>query len=337
MRALITGASGFVGLELTKQLLRNGSSVIACVGPDPSPLETWRISELERVSAPTVALDLRKDRPFETIPEDWDTLFHLASYVRTEVASQDVHVNDEGTRRMLGQLSLGGKRVVYTSTLAVADNAPGGRITPDLHCAPRTEYGRTKLAAEGIVARACEEDGAPWTILRLPTLYGPGYRPSGLFDVLSRLLGRQNVLARLDWPGQIALMAVDGAAEMIRRTATSHATRGQSYLASSNENPTVWEIARAIAEANEAPYRPIRVPGVLKRLLDMGAGGLQLPFLPHGLQVTAWRTQLLLDGLYCDGSPLTTLLDLEFQDWRKGVHRMYAEDPRTAGTVPAES
>jgi len=337
MRALITGASGFVGHQLAKLLLRHGTSVIACIGPSPSPLESWRIRELEKLSVPMVDLDLRRERPFDVAPEDWDTLFHLASYVKTEVASDDVRVNDEGTRRMLGQLSLGGKRIVYSSTLAVADNAPGGNITPDLRCAPRTEYGRTKLAAERIVARAGDQHRAGWTILRLPTLYGPGYRPGGLFDVLLRLLRRRHPLARLDWPGRIALMAVDDAAEMIRRTASTPETLRQLYLASSNENPAVHELARAIAEADGAPYEAIHVAGPIKALLGLAAGVLQLQGLPHVLQVTAWRTQLLLDGLYCDGSPLTDLLGLTFRDWREGVRRMYAEDPRASGTVPAHS
>lgn len=338
MRALVTGASGFLGSELTKLLHRNDVSVIACPGPRPSALETRRIEELQRLSIRLLPCDLRRERPFESVPEGWDTLFHLASYVRTEVASEDVRVNDEGTRRLLNQLSLSGKRVLFASTLAVADNAPRGEVTPDTRCAPRTAYGRTKLVAEEIVAQACQEQGGTWTIIRLPTLYGAGYRPGGLFDVLGRLLARQQPLARLDWPGRLALMAVEDAAELLRRSASSSETAGQRYLASSNENPAVWEIAQAIAEAKAVPYDPIRTPGLVKAMLGRLTGRpCQLPGLPHRLQVTAWRTQLLLNGLHCDGAPLARLLGMKFQDWRRGVARMFAEDPPHPGRSAARA
>jgi nucleoside-diphosphate-sugar epimerase len=330
MRALVTGASGFLGLELVRQLRVAGDEVIAAVGPEQNELEAGRCRTLEGL-ARIVKCELRDEQPLAQVPEDWDTLFHLASYVRTEEDSDDVRINDEGTQRLLRQLPLAGKRVLFASTLAVADNAAGGHVRPDTICLPRTAYGRTKLAAEAIVRQECGERGAPHTIVRLPTLYGPGYRPGGMFDVLPKRLLAGDVFVGLMWPGPLALLAVEDAARLIHLAALHEGTRDRTFLASSNENPATWQIVEEIAADLGIRYRKVPLPGASAQLLDRALDPLsQVPGLPHRVRVTAWRAHLLLNGLSCDDTLLAPLLGVTFRAWRSGFARMYAEDTRGA-------
>jgi UDP-glucose 4-epimerase len=324
MRALITGASGLIGFELVKQLHRRGTAVSAAVGPQDTERESRRVRELEQLKIPIIPCELRRERPLERVPTDWDVLFHLAAYVRTEEDSADVHINDHGTQRLLDQLPLAQKRVVYTSTLAVADNALGGKITSATRCTPRTAYGRTKLAAEGIVRSTCQLQGATNTTIRMPTTYGRGFRPHGIFDVLPERLARQELLARIAWPGRLALLSVEDAAELLWRSAEVPETRGRVFLASSNENPMTWEIAAAIAQARGIPYRPLPLPKPFAALLRAALGRWwQTSAIPHALQITAWRAGLLLNGLYCEGAELTQMLGLTYRPWREGFAEMY--------------
>ncbi len=177
MRALVTGASGLLGYELTKLLRRHDIPVIACPGPRPGDLEARRIEALQGLSARVLPCDLRREEPFASAPpEDWDTLFHLAAYVTTETASDDVRVNDEGTRRLLNQLLLHGKRVLYSSTLAVADNEPSGEIVPNTHCArSRRMDGRSSPPRRSSLERARSRE-APGRSpgCRLSTAQGTG-------------------------------------------------------------------------------------------------------------------------------------------------------------------
>jgi nucleoside-diphosphate-sugar epimerase len=325
MRALITGASGFLGHELIRQLREAGVPVIAAIGPPQNELEVGRIRDLKLHQTRILECDFRRDQPLAEVPIDWDTMFHLAAYVRTEEDSADVQINDRGTARLLCQVSVANKRIVYTSTLAVADNAPGGLITPDTVCEPRTAYGRSKLAAEGIVRAECETHATAHTIVRLPTLYGRGYRRGGMFDVLLKQLAARDRLARLAWPGKMALLAVEDCATLLVRAAVHEETRNRTFLASSNENPATWEIAETIARANGVPYDAIPFPGPVAALLRAFLGPWwQASVVPYSLQVNAWRARLLLDGLYCDGSEIAGLLGLTFQDWRQGLTRAYA-------------
>jgi nucleoside-diphosphate-sugar epimerase len=335
MRAVVTGASGFVGSELVRQLRNADVDVVAIIGPPQNGLEIARIRELERKQIPIIRSDLRRENPLESIPNDWDTLFHLAAYVKTEENSPDVRINDIGTARLLKQLSVAGKRVIYTSTIAVADNAPGGLVKRDTVCTPRTEYGATKLAAESIIRGECQLKSGSATIVRLPTIYGAGYRIGGMFDVLPKQLLAKNPLARLAWPGRMALMAVEDCAQMLYRAATNDATVGRTFAASSGENPMTWEIAEAIAASIKSEFRLLNLP---KLAISFGrsalGNGWQAAPVPYFLQVAAWRASLLLNGLYCDGDDLRALLGLRCQNWREGFAKMYAEYPRHIEETP---
>lgn len=328
MTAFVTGASGFLGHTLIRTLLDAGVDVIASVGPVQHPLESQRLADLKQWGIRIHHADLRHDLRPDQLPDDgeWDTLFHLAAFVQTEVDSPDVRVNDLGTARLLDKLNLAGKRVVFTSTIAVADNAVGGEVTLETKCEPRTGYGRTKLAAEEIVRSSCSRNGATYTIVRVPTLYGVGYRPGGMFDVLPQKLRANAPLARLAWPGRLALCAVEDMAELLHRVATNAAASNRTFVASSNENPRTWEIVAGIAAAIGVDYRPIPLTGPGTRLLRAAVGDWwQAEVLPHAVRTATWRARLLMDGLYCDGSELTTLVGMTHRDWRRGLTRVYAE------------
>jgi nucleoside-diphosphate-sugar epimerase len=127
----------------------------------------------------------------------------------------------------------------------------------------------------------------------------------------------------------MALMAVEDCATMLYRAASNSKTFGRMFVASSNENPMTWEIAEAIAASTKVPFRAIGLP---KPGIAIGRAVLgrwwQSAYVPHALQVAAWRANLLLDGLYCDGSEVIELLNLRCQNWREGFARMYQEYPR---------
>src|SRR5882762_4438217 len=247
MRAVVTGAAGFVGYALTELLVREWGpeSVQAVVGPVQHDKERARLEQLRRLGTPLISFDLRQTPVFQTGLADFDVFFHLAAHVRTEDRSTDVRINDQGTARLLSELGprLKGKRFIYTSTIAAVDSPPGGGgITAQTPCHPRTEYGATKLAAEQLLKSAAAEGGFNYTILRLPTVYGPGYRPGGMFDVLAKSLPRNTLSTRVQWPGKIAIIQVQDLARILVQASTHPAMSDRTFLVSSDEDPTMGEI-----------------------------------------------------------------------------------------------
>jgi nucleoside-diphosphate-sugar epimerase len=336
MKALITGASGFVGFELTQQLLKLGHDVIAAVGPVQHALEQTRRRRLKETGVTLVDCDLRRPNPLAETPSGWNVLFHLAAYVCTETNSPDVRINDEGTRRLFTQLNttLEGTRVVYASSIAVSDSPHSGIIRPDTPCRPRTCYGRTKLAGEAVTRELAPRYRFQPTVIRFPTIYGPGFRPNGMFDSLAKRLPQNRLWARIAWPGKMSLLDVRDLAGLLIKAAEHPATAHKTFLASSGEDPTTSQIAQRIAECVGAAYRPLRIPRwatvVLKQLLS---GPWQAKGIPYALQIATWRASLLTNGLYCDGRELTELLGMRYRPWQDGFAHMYAEDPRYRSAV----
>jgi nucleoside-diphosphate-sugar epimerase len=104
-------------------------------------------------------------------------------------------VNSDGTKNLVAWLApvLPGKRFVYTGTLASVDQnyptQPASETTP---CRPKTPYGRTKLEAEEYLCRCSQEIGFEFTILRLCTIVGRGYRAGGMFSLFLDLLRKRS-------------------------------------------------------------------------------------------------------------------------------------------------
>jgi nucleoside-diphosphate-sugar epimerase len=243
--------------------------------------------------------------------------------------------------RLLDELSpvLAGKRVIYTSSIAAVDPPrDGGRIDDATPCDPKTEYGATKLEGEKILKRFASKCGFDYVILRLPTVYGPGFRPGGMFDVLEKSVQQGGLSARIQWPGKMALVHVDDLARILIAGASSQALVNRCLFVSSNEDPTMGKIAEQVARTTGASYQPISLPSPIIRLLGASAWPLwRTSIFPHLVSISAWRIDLVTRGFYSDGSELTRLLDFKYTPWERGFREMYADPQGTSETRGAVS
>ena len=173
MKYLVTGASGFIGGCLARQLVRNGHEVAALVR------NPGAAGDLEAAGVSIHQGDVR-DKPSLRAPMSGiDGLFHLAAWYRIGVndRGEAYRINVEGTRNVLETArELGVPRIVYTSTVAVSSDT-GGRLVDEgfRHQGPwLTRYERTKWMAHYQVARPMAEAGLPLVILQPGVVYGPG-------------------------------------------------------------------------------------------------------------------------------------------------------------------
>ncbi len=173
MKYLVTGASGFIGGCLARQLVRDGHEVAALVR------NPGAAGDLEAAGVSIHQGDVR-DKPSLRAPMSGiDGLFHLAAWYRIGVndRGEAYRINVEGTRNVLETArELGVPRIVYTSTVAVSSDT-GGRLVDEgfRHQGPwLTQYERTKWMAHYQVARPMAEAGLPLVILQPGVVYGPG-------------------------------------------------------------------------------------------------------------------------------------------------------------------
>lgn len=169
MRALVTGASGFIGGVLCAQLLEHGHDVHALVRRAGSAPAGTRELVTELSDGPGLARALASAGP--------DCVFHLAAEIASQRSERKVReVNVEGTRRLLdacralaGAGVAAGPRIVFASTVVTGD-AHGALLTEATPLPVETPYGRSKQEGERLVL-GC---GLPAVVLRPSHVYGPG-------------------------------------------------------------------------------------------------------------------------------------------------------------------
>ena len=174
MKALVTGATGFVGAAIAKTLLASGWQVrvLARAGSDRG--------NLRQLAAEVVEGDLNDLRSLERALEGCTALFHAAADYR--LGARDPKplylTNVEGTRNILNAARTAGvQRTVYTSSVATigipTDGAPGEERSPVALSDMIGHYKRSKYLAEE-VARDAARMGMSVVIVNPSTPVGPG-------------------------------------------------------------------------------------------------------------------------------------------------------------------
>ena len=171
MRYAMTGATGFVGGELARQLRTSGHEVVALVR-DPA-----QASGLRELGAELVVGDLDDTAALDRLLEGADGFFHVAGWYKHGRREHETlrRVNVTGTRNALEAAKRAGVRTVYTSTLAVNSDTRGA-VHDETYVHPGpwvSEYDRTKAEAHQVAERYAAE-GLPLVIVMPSVVYGPG-------------------------------------------------------------------------------------------------------------------------------------------------------------------
>lgn len=259
MKALVTGASGFVGSHLVEHLLEQGVAVRALVRAS-SDLKWLNTDRIEVCSA-----GMDDPAALADAAADVDYVFHVAGLTRGRTWAEYEAVNVEATRRLVEAVAGSRpdlKRFVLVSSLAAVgpnlSEAPQDEQTPP-H--PHDHYGRSKLAGEQAVRAAAGR--IPIAIVRPPGVYGP--RDTNLLPMFraARRRGLAPVIGRLS--KQVSLVHVADLARGAWLAAATPAAVGQTYFLASGTH-TMAEIVDALAAAVSRRLRVLRVPSLIARL-----------------------------------------------------------------------
>jgi nucleoside-diphosphate-sugar epimerase len=172
MRYFVTGATGFLGGEIVRQLRGAGHDVVALVR---TPAKADALRQLGVVLAEG---DVTDRASLKAPMTGADGLFHCAAWYKVGIdAAGAERINVEGTRHVLETMrDLKIAKGVYTSTVAVFSDTEGRLVDESYrHDGPfLSEYDRTKWKAHYEVALPMMAAGLPLVIAMPGAIYGPG-------------------------------------------------------------------------------------------------------------------------------------------------------------------
>jgi nucleoside-diphosphate-sugar epimerase len=168
-RALVTGANGFIGSHLVRELLQRGYDVNCLVRP------TSDLRSIQGLPVRVFLGDIRNPATLVTPLQGVDYIFHLAAALLVTSQAEFEETNVQGTLNLLqatAQLAPSQiKRFLYVSSEAAV--GPGQDATPldeTVELRPISWYGQSKKEAEAHVRSFAGQ--VPATIVRLSSVYG---------------------------------------------------------------------------------------------------------------------------------------------------------------------
>ncbi|WP_437313010.1 NAD-dependent epimerase/dehydratase family protein [Sorangium sp. So ce385] len=299
-RAVVTGATGFIGSALVRRLLAGGCEVVAAAPARPSG---WA-----RLSRPSPGPRLRQ-LPLERLTRDAlldavgdappDAVFHLASAgVNPRERAPDALL-EGNVGALVATLEAaarwGGARVVFTGSCSEYSAVVEGQLVGEgAPRAPADLYGVAKAAAHDYGRAVARALSVPLVTLRLFGVYGPGEAPHRLIPYLAaRLRARERVDLT---PGtQLRdLTFVDDVVEALLLGATTAGLElGAAYNVCSGRPTSVREVCLEVARQLGAP----------ESLLDFGARPPRADELPwlvgdpgRFCAATSWRPRMPLSS-----------------------------------------
>lgn len=188
-KVLITGATGFIGSQVTAELLRRGYEVHALVYPAPVAEQPNFVQHTMNLMDRQVVRDFLAKHNFEN-------LIHLAWYVGPKC-----HVHNLNMDWVVATLNLlqafaenGGKVFVGAGTCSEYEYKYGYLLEDFTPTDPQTLYGNGKNAVYNIAKVFCKQNGIAFKWPRIFNLYGPNEKPQRLMpSVINSCLKGEDV------------------------------------------------------------------------------------------------------------------------------------------------
>jgi nucleoside-diphosphate-sugar epimerase len=281
MRALVTGASGFLGGHIVDECVRAGDQVRVLVRPSSD------LGYLGTVPGIDLAFgDLRDEASLRDALRGVDVVYHSAARV-TDFGSRSQfwHTNVAGTERLLQAARDNGvSRFVFVSSpsatmtgedqFAIDESAPYPDRFLNLYSETKAEAEKRVLAANGPDFTTCA--------LRPRGIWGPrdwhGFMPRLVAKMLDGRLpdlsGGRTVYASLCY--------CTNAAAACRLAAVSDRVGGKAYFVADAEASDVWALIAEVADLFGARPPTRRVPPVVRdALVNLVEAAWKIPYLAH--------------------------------------------------------
>lgn len=277
VRALVTGATGFVGSRLVRQLVADGWDVHVLMRPSSSLRLLGDVQKRVRGHVHDGRTESLTAIVGEARP---DVVFHLAALFLAQHAQKDI-VPLLQSNVVLGTQLL--EAMTANDVHALVNAGTAWQHYNDAAYAPVCLYAATKQAFEDILQFYVETTPLRAVTLQFHDTYGPGDPRPKLFALLRSAVESGEPLAMSPGEQHLDLVHVEDAAAACRvaaaRVLDREAAGHERFVVSSARTYSLREVVRLFEEANDVrvpvtwggrPYRP-------REVMRPWAGGASLP------------------------------------------------------------
>jgi UDP-glucose 4-epimerase len=284
MRVLITGGAGFIGSNLAHALVSGGHTVGVI-----DDLSTGKTDNIHPYAWSRV-LDIL-DPSFAEAVDGFapDAVVHLAAQASVSASMKDPErdwaVNAEGTRIVArAARAAGAQRMLSASSAAVygEPDVSDLPLTEGAHKAPANPYGKSKLAAEGLMTDELQGSDVDFASFRFSNVYGPRQDGAGEGGVVAIfctrmhqelppvVYGTGSQTRDFIYVGDVVAALI--AALMSETPLASEGPDGASYNISTGQEASVDSLLLALRQASgylgEVESEPAREGDVERSSLD---------------------------------------------------------------------
>jgi dihydroflavonol-4-reductase len=297
MRALITGANGFLGSHLARRLAERGDYVRCLVRGKADALEGAKVELVQG--------DVTDPSSLLRACQDVDVVFHIAGIRRAPERETFFRINAESTRHVCeAMLRTGARRMVLAGSLAAM--GPAGPERPkreDDPPDPQEAYGASKVEAERIAFGYA--DRLEITSVRPPRITGPGDRENlAFFKIVKKGL----LLKLSGGPRSLSTVDVEDCVDLFILAAEKKEAIGQAFFAPGPELTTLEGLQQHAADALGVKPRTLVIPATVLLGLAAGADWVSKVSGRHLPLNRKLARQLLAPGWACSGEKAERLL-----------------------------
>jgi nucleoside-diphosphate-sugar epimerase len=238
-RAIITGASGFIGRTLVRHLLARRAEVIAI---DHIPVT---------LSCESHVADLTISSSLDSLLDERTVVFHMAA--RADVGSSvtdprgDFMNNVLATFEILESVRKAGCRLVYPSTASIFDSMDELPLRETAYVKPTSPYGAGKVAGEAYCAAYHRSYNCDIRVARMFSVYGVGMNRFVIWDLIDKIQrDPRRIEIRGDGEQIRDYLYIDDAVRGLVDIA-EHGSAGQDYNLASGAPVRLLDLAHKIA------------------------------------------------------------------------------------------
>jgi nucleoside-diphosphate-sugar epimerase len=281
MRALVTGATGFIGGALSARLAADGAA-LSVLARDPG--------RLDGLGARVVGGDVADEAALDRATAGVEVVFHVAGAFREPGLPDEAYwrTNATAVGRVIEAARRNGvRRVVCTSTVGIHGSVAGPPATEDSPVRPEGVYEVTKAAGDALALAEAEKGEPEVVVLRPAPVYGPG---DTRLVKLFRLAGQRRPILLGSGRAHYQMVYVDDLVDAFLLAARRPEAAGQAFIVAGAERPSLDELVAAVAHAlGRAAPRPVHVPAAPVRRL---AHACELVCRPLGVRPPLYRRRV---------------------------------------------